>query len=798
MTTSVSNRRAGPFLGNGVTTTFPFTFKIANITASPFDIRAYQTSFVGVQTELVYGTRFAVTLNLDQNTTPGGTVEYRVAGVATPLPSGEKLTLKSDSVEDQQTDLVNGGSWNPTVVENSLDKLTFLIQELQESFSRTLSYPVSDTTAGAELPTAVARANKLFSFDASGNPTITNPGDTGLALIAYVDAADAAISANLSAHAADASLHLTASQNALLDGLTGTLTAAELNFVDGVTSPVQAQLDNKQTLDATLTALAAHNTNGLLAQTAADTFAGRTIVAGAGVSVANGDGVAGNPTISSTITQYTDEQAQDAVGNNLLNTASVALTYNDATGQMSADVGQIAESQVTNLVSDLAGKQPLDGTLTALAAFNTNGLLVQTAADTFAGRAVAAGAGISVANGDGVAGNPTVSSTITQYTDEQAQDAVGLNLLDTASVNLTYNDTTGQISADVLSPGVDHNSLANLTTGDPHTQYVKKAGDTMTGLLTTQALAPDTDNTRDLGAVTLRYREINAIRLKMGLITGPGTFTVTNGNLIGNIVNDGSGSPSITANGATGLIRPFVVGHISKPTGAGSPTISNTGSTALVGRVFAATPYPGYGTSNASISVTGVGGACFATIDTGYGDQAGTVTHSANGGFTSAFTGAGGAVTNSGSGSFCSVFANVGATATASASGSFISGFVQGAGLSIQATANGAFAQGTSTTTSIIASAINAAQFGPGTNAQPDSLSVGTGIRIKGTTGAPVTPRDGDLWVASTAVNIRTVGVNLNLNRPTVTGSRATPEGALKDLLVKLSTMNVILDSSTL
>jgi hypothetical protein len=60
------------------------------------------------------------------------------------------------------------------------------------------------------------------------------------------------------------------------------------------------------------------------------------------------------------------------------------------------------------LTSDLSAYQPLDATLTALAAYNTNGILVQTAADTFAGRSLTApAAGITISNNTGVAGNPT-------------------------------------------------------------------------------------------------------------------------------------------------------------------------------------------------------------------------------------------------------------------------------------------------------------------------------------------------------------------------------------------------------
>lgn len=73
---------------------------------------------------------------------------------------------------------------------------------------------------------------------------------------------------------------------------------------------------------------------------------------------------------------------------------------------------------------------------------------------------VVAGTGITVDNTDPTA--PIVSSTITQYTDEAAQDAIGTILVDSASVDLTYNDSTPSITAAVLPGGVDHALLSNL------------------------------------------------------------------------------------------------------------------------------------------------------------------------------------------------------------------------------------------------------------------------------------------------------------------------------------------------
>ena len=72
-------------------------------------------------------------------------------------------------------------------------------------------------------------------------------------------------------------------------GSTGALSSSDWNLFNG-----------KQSGSATLTALSSYNTNGLMTQTAPNTFTGRTIV-GASVNqvlVADGNGVGGNPTLS--------------------------------------------------------------------------------------------------------------------------------------------------------------------------------------------------------------------------------------------------------------------------------------------------------------------------------------------------------------------------------------------------------------------------------------------------------------------------------------------------------------------
>lgn len=78
-------------------------------------------------------------------------------------------------------------------------------------------------------------------------------------------------------------------------------------------SPITGSGTFTFTLSDDLAALEAMSGTGLVARTAADTYAQRTITAGTGISVTDGDGVAGDPTITCTVTGISDGDKGDVV-----------------------------------------------------------------------------------------------------------------------------------------------------------------------------------------------------------------------------------------------------------------------------------------------------------------------------------------------------------------------------------------------------------------------------------------------------------------------------------------------------
>lgn len=92
--------------------------------------------------------------------------------------------------------------------------------------------------------------------------------------------------------------------------------------------------------------------------------------------------------------------------------------------------------------------QPLDLDLSAISALSGTGIAVRTASNTWALRSIAQGTGITVTNGDGVAGNPTVALTI-----PVVATSGGTGFTSYAVGDLLYADTTTTLAklADVAT-----------------------------------------------------------------------------------------------------------------------------------------------------------------------------------------------------------------------------------------------------------------------------------------------------------------------------------------------------------
>lgn len=167
MTISSASRKAGPFLGNGVTASFPFTFKV--FTTS--DIQVLKTSIGGADAVLVLNSDYSVALNADQNASPGGTITYPLSGVA--LATGEKLTATGVLAALQGTHITNGGNFFANNIEDQMDYLTILTQQLAEQTSRALIGSTTDVAPVLSLGTAAQRAGKFVAFDTNGNISLS-------------------------------------------------------------------------------------------------------------------------------------------------------------------------------------------------------------------------------------------------------------------------------------------------------------------------------------------------------------------------------------------------------------------------------------------------------------------------------------------------------------------------------------------------------------------------------------------------------------------------------------------------
>lgn len=157
MTTPSTARKAGPFTGTGSQTAWPFTFKVF----AAADVKVTATDANGDEVVLVLNTDYTVSVNENQETSPGGTVSHLLA-------SGRKLSITGDVDYDQPLDLPSGGNFSPLALENQLDRGAMQIQQLREELDRAPKVPVTSEYSLESLTADLIRlADSADNIDAA-------------------------------------------------------------------------------------------------------------------------------------------------------------------------------------------------------------------------------------------------------------------------------------------------------------------------------------------------------------------------------------------------------------------------------------------------------------------------------------------------------------------------------------------------------------------------------------------------------------------------------------------------------
>jgi hypothetical protein len=163
MTVSTTTNRAS-YSGNGSTAAFAYGFKIF----ADADLTVIIRSSAGVETTKTLTTHYTVS---GAGTDSGGNVTFTTGNIPA---SGETVVILRKLTLTQGTDYVANDPFPAESHEDALDRLTMIAQQHDEAIGRALKVSQTNVIATSEFTTSASdRANKLLSFDGSGDLTVT-------------------------------------------------------------------------------------------------------------------------------------------------------------------------------------------------------------------------------------------------------------------------------------------------------------------------------------------------------------------------------------------------------------------------------------------------------------------------------------------------------------------------------------------------------------------------------------------------------------------------------------------------
>ena len=438
---------------------------------------------------------------------------------------------------------------------------------------------VINSTGGSGTVTSVGAGNGMnFS-------TITTTGDVTLGTPSSITLSSTnSVTSNSHTHAFTPGG--TSSQYIRGDGVLatfpsippGTVTSIATN--NGITG---GTITSSGTVGLTGQALALHNlgTNGLIVRTGSGTVAGRTLTAGTGITITNGDGVSGNPVISATGTTqqtwydwgstmsnwgttnafnsgkwaglgdanptrlldvngdarfrgaiYSSSNSPGTSGQVLTSNGSGAWSWQTPSGgatnlsysiksgtdvylesSTGADViirdgigttvNRVASNVIkidatnTGTVTSIStnngitggtitstGTVGLTGQALALHNLGTNGLITRTASGTVAARTLTAGTGISITNGNGVSGDPTIIAHAGSVGQLHNNNAYNIDPLTASEVKIDFPNglSNGGITTNTTTDRITVNSSGLFRITYNFSYRITDAGNYLSGI----------------------------------------------------------------------------------------------------------------------------------------------------------------------------------------------------------------------------------------------------------------------------------------------------------------------------
>jgi|TARA_R100001129_G_scaffold32098_1_gene21480 hypothetical protein len=151
--------------GNGSLASFQYEFKIFSDDDITVIIR---TDSTGAEVTKQKTTHYTVTNVGDSS---GGNVVFTSGNIPA---SGETVVMLRSTERSQLTDYTPNDPFPAASHEDALDKLTFIAQEIEEELGRSIKVSKTNAISSSEFTTsATDRANKILSFDGSGDLTVT-------------------------------------------------------------------------------------------------------------------------------------------------------------------------------------------------------------------------------------------------------------------------------------------------------------------------------------------------------------------------------------------------------------------------------------------------------------------------------------------------------------------------------------------------------------------------------------------------------------------------------------------------